>query len=167
MKSKFMLIAFLVSLSACTLKQSDQLTQEQQDAIKKDLGVLIDSMVAAMDRLDAPAGLQFYWDSPDFMAINADGSISDYRALKKMGEEGAKTIASMTISRSKVDFTVLANDAAICTWKSAGTVALKSGTKMTYDPDMLTLVFRKIDNKWKIIYTQESATIVTHKASRD
>lgn len=166
MKLKFMLVAVLVSFSASTQKQSD-LTQQRQDEIKKELKVVIDSMIAAIDRLDAAAGIQFYWDSPDFMAINADGSISDYHALKKMGVEGAKTIASMTISTSQVDFVVLTQDVAICTWRSKGEVALKSGTKMKYDPDVLTLIFRRIDGKWKITYSQESATIVTQKASKE
>jgi ketosteroid isomerase-like protein len=123
-------------------------------------------MIATAVRLDAEAGLRFYWDSPDFIAINPDGSISDYQAIKKLSDEGVKTIAVMTMSTTRADFKVLTQDIVICAWRGKGEVTLKAGTKMSYDPDALTLVFRNIDGKWKIVYSHESATIVTEKVRK-
>ena len=161
-----MIAALLLSFLACTQKQPDQFTQQQKDQIKSDLRVVLDSIIATSLRLDANAGLQFYWDSPDFLAINTDGSQSDYQALKKMGSEGVKTIATMTMSTSRADFSVLTKDIAVCTWIGKGVVTFKSGDIMTYGPDALTLIFRNFDGKWKITYSHESATIVTKKAGK-
>jgi ketosteroid isomerase-like protein len=165
-KSRLMIAALLLSLLACTQKQPDQLTQRQKDQIKNDLKAVVDSMIATALRLDGDAGLQFYWDSPDFLAINPDGSQSDYQAMKRLGIEGVKTIATMTMSASKVDFSVLTKDIAVCTWIGKGEVTFKSGDRMTYDPDALTLLFRNIDGKWKIACSHESATIVKDKVSK-
>ncbi|HTY38207.1 MAG TPA: DUF3804 family protein [Bacteroidota bacterium] len=166
MKSKIFTIVLLLSFGACTQKQSDQLSQQQKDQIRTELRTVVDSMIATSLKLDADAGLQFYWDSPEFLAINPDGSQCDFQALKKMGIEGVKTIASMTLSTSHADISVYAKDLALCTWIGKGEVVLKSGDKMTYDPDALTLLFRKIDGKWKIAYSHESAAIANGKAKK-
>jgi hypothetical protein len=86
--------------------------------------------------------------------------------MKKLAEEGVKTIATMTLTTTHTDVKVLTKDIVLCAWKGKGTVTLKAGDKMTYDPDALTLVFRKIDGKWKIAYSHESATIVTENVGK-
>ena len=161
-----MIVALLLSSFACTQKQPDQLTQQQKDQIKSELRAVLDSIFATSMRLYADAGLQFYRDSPDFLAINPDGSQSDYQAMKRMGSEGVKTIATMTMTTTRADFSVLTKDIAVCTWFGKGTVTFKSGDIMTYGPDALTLIFRNFDGKWKITYSHESATIVTKKANK-
>ncbi len=166
MKPKLMFLASLLFFLGCARNQNDQLTQQQQDQIKQEVRAVVDSMIATALRLDADAGIQFYWDSPDFIAVNPDGSTSDYQAMKKLGTEGVKTIAAMTMSASRTDFRVLTKEIVICAWIGKGEVALKSGVRMTYDPDALTLVFKKIEGKWKVIYSHESATIVTQKVGK-
>jgi uncharacterized protein (TIGR02246 family) len=163
---KYVLTFLLVFLFGCAQKQSDQLTQQQKVQITKDVRAVVDSMIATAERLDGEAGLQFYWDSPDFVAVNPDGSLSDYQAIKKMSDEGVKTISVMTMSTTRAEFRVLTKEIVICAWKGKGEVALKTGDKMTYDPDVLTLVFRNFDGKWKIVYSHESATVVTQKATK-
>jgi hypothetical protein len=162
-KSKLIIAAILFSFAACTQKQSDQLSRQQTDQIKHELKAFVDSMIATSLRLDGEAGIHFYWDSPEFLAINPDGSQSDYQAMKKIGTEGVKTIATMSMSASRCDFTVFSKESAMCCWIGKGEVALKSGDKLTYDPDALTLILRNIDGKWKVAYSHESATIVKGK----
>jgi hypothetical protein len=165
-KSKLIVAAKLLSVAACTQKQSAQLTQQQTDQVKHELKAFVDSMIATSLRLDGEAGIQFYWDSPEFMAINPDGSQSDIQAMKKMADEGVKTIATMSMSATRCDFTVFSMESGMCTWIGKGEVALKSGDKLTYDPDALTMLFRNIDGKWKIVYSHESATIVKSKVGK-
>ena len=166
MKRNILVAALLLFIIGCTPQQSDQLTQQQKDQIKKELTAVVDSMIARFDRLDVNGGFQYSWDSPEYVAFNADGSRSDFQATKKAAIDALGSMVALKISTVREDFTVLSKDLAICAWAGKEEVTLKSGDKVLYDPDATTLIFRKIADQWKAIYSHESATIVTQKADK-
>jgi hypothetical protein len=116
--------------------------------------------------LDAEAGIRYTWDSPEFVAYNPDGSRTDYQAMKKMMLDMPNTVTSLTLTPTRQDFRVLTKDVVVYTWFGKSELVMKTGDKMTYDPDAETFVFNKMNGQWKIVYVQESATIVTQKAGK-
>ena len=167
MKAIIFVAALLVLFVGCApQQQSDQLTQQQKDQIKKDVKAVVDSMVAKDEKLDADGVMARYWDSPDFVSFGPDGSRSDYQAAKKGLADMFSASASLKIFTIREDFIVLSKDIVICAFLAKSEVVLKSGDKMVFDPDAVTLVFQKIAAQWKVIYQHESATIMTQKAGK-
>jgi len=163
---KQLLLLAAIVIAGCTPQQSDQLTQQQKDQIKNEVKVISDSMIAKDERLDIDGVLQYCWDSPDFVAFNPDGSRSDYRAMKKGLADLFSSSASLKILTTREDFIVVTKDIVIDAWIGKSEAVLKSGDKMVFDPDGVTQVFQRIAGQWKVIYSHESATIVTQKAGK-
>ena len=164
MKQLILLIAIL--LAGCTSQQTEQLSQQQQDQIKTEIKVMVDTMFAKVVRLDVRGVIQYYWDSPEFSSYNADGSRSDFAALKKEVAWFADSVTAFKMATVREEFPVLMKDLVICVWVGNDELTLKSGNTINYDPDASTFVFRKIDGTWKIVFTHESATITTQKSGK-
>ena len=164
MKNSTFVAALLFLCFGCTSQQNEELTQQQKDQIKNEVKVLVDSMVAKDNRLDAVGAMRYYWDSPEFVTFNADGTRSDYQTYTKGVLDQFNSFASLKLTNVRQDFVVLSKDIVICAFLGKAEVTLKSGDKVLFDPDAVMMVFKKIAGEWKIVSQQESATIVTQKA---
>jgi len=166
MKANTFIAVVMFVCFGCTSQQSEQLTQQQRDQIKNEVKVVVDSIVAKAERLDIGGTIQYYWDSPEFLAYNPDGSRSDFQALKKMIVWFADSVSAFKLATVRDEFPILTKDLVIYVWCGNDELTLKSGDKIKYDPDAQTFVFRKLDGKWKMVYLHESATITTQKAGK-
>ena len=166
MKANILVSALLLFIIGCTPHQSDRLTQQQKDQIKSEVKATMDSLITEFERMDAKREMEFYWDSPDFVAFNPDGSRSDFVGYDKIIMETFNSAAAIKVLTTREDVIVLTEDLAVCGWSGTTRVTLKSGGSILFDPDALTFVFRKLTSKWKIIYTHESGTITTQKAGK-
>jgi len=163
---KRILLLAAIFIAGCTQQQSDQLTQQQEDKIKNELKVISDSIIARFERLDTDGAMQYYWDSPDFIGVNPDGSRFDFQAMKKAHVDLFSSTASLKILVTRRDFVVLTKDIAIEASVLKAVITPKSGSKMVFDPNSLTLVFQKIVGQWKVILSHQSASLAMEKAGR-
>ena len=186
MKTTIFIAAMLLSVLGCTSQQSDQLTQQQKDQIRKEINVVVDSIFARVERLDA-GWLDYYIDSPDWCMVNADGTRWDYQTTKKVQFDFFNSVISLKWTTTHQDFIFLTKDIVICALdgkdetilKSGDKIkadadlnslygmdetALMSGDKITYDPHAYTMVFKKVADNWEIIYQHDSGIPVTQKA---
>ena len=166
MKATIFIATLLLCIFGCTSKQSEQLTQQQKDQIIKEIKVVGDSLIAKDERLDAVSAFQYYSDSPDWGMVNADGSRWDYQYTKKVQPEFFKTIASWKWTTIHQDFKILAKDIVVCAWDGKDETIMKSGEKITVDPHAYTMIFKKIEGQWKVIYSHDSGVPVTQKAEK-
>ena len=166
MKRNIFVAALLLFIIGCTSQQSDQLTQQQKDQIKSEVKVVVDSIIAKAERLDISGSMQYYWDSPEFVVYNSDGSRSDFQAMKKSVEWFADSVSAFKLATVREEFPVVTKDLVIYAWVGNDELTLKSGDKTKYDPDAETFVFRKLEGKWKIVYLHESAIVTTQKAGK-
>ena len=113
-------------------------------------------MIAMTLRCRASAAAKVYSDDLDFKIVNPDGTVTDFQTMKKSQTEGFKGLDSMNFHTTKTEFTFLEKDLVICTWIGSNDFQLKSGEKMKVDPYVGTLIFKKKDNEWKIIYAHET-----------
>ena len=167
MKTDIFVAALLALFVGCApQQQSDQLTQQQKDQIKSEVKAAADSFFAKVERLDANGALQYVGDSSNFVSYNSDGSHIDFQTLKKASTETFASAISFKATIQKEDFRVVTKDFVVYSRVQRAEVLLKSGDKLTSDPDAMTYLFRKIDGQWKLVYTHESETLVTQKAGK-
>ncbi len=181
-----MFAAFLICISGCKSTQSDLLTPQQKDQIKKEIVVVCDSISVRLHRLDV-GWFDYYVDSPDWAMLNADGSRWDYQTTKKVQPDFFSSVISCKWTMTNQKFIFLTKDIVICSidskdetiLKSAEKInadntlssilttdqsAMKQGDRITTDPHAYTLIFKKVDGQWKVIYSHDSGFPVVQKA---
>lgn len=166
MKAIIIAATLLLFILGCAPRQSDQLNQQQKDQIKNEAKAVIDSITAKVERFDGIGALQYFWDSPEFVMYNPDGSRSDFQAIKKSFTDELVNVAAVKSTTVREEFPVVAKDFVIYSWVGKEEDSMKSGLKITEDPDALTWVFKKVDGQWKVICLHNSATITTQKAGK-
>ena len=163
MKANIFVAALLLFCLGCTSQQSDQLTQQQKDQIKNEVKLPLDSIFAKWERLDVEGALQYY--SPELVVVG-DSSLIDYQACKKGWMDFASSAATAKWTAVRWEFIVLTKDLVISAWMGKVELLLKSGDKMTVDPQGYTDVCKKVGGQWKVVYEHASGIPVTQKAGK-
>jgi hypothetical protein len=157
-----LIAGLLLSFFGCTQKQSDQLTQQQKEQIKKEVKVVLDSIFAKMVEHDGQGALQYY--SPEIVNV-VDTSIINYEAYKKRWLVPVKSEA-ITITPIRENYIVLSKDFVISDWIGNVEISWKSGNKTIFTPICYTNVFKKVDGQWKAIYEHPYGNGVTQAAEK-
>jgi ketosteroid isomerase-like protein len=166
--SVLIIITFLNFFAVCGCKNPDnptadsqpaELTSDEKEIIKNEISNKIEEVIKGVKNLDVDAAAKPYSNDADFRIVNPDATVTDFQTMKDSQSEVFKTLASMDFKTIKQDFTFLTRDLVICTWTGSNDFVLKSGIKMKIDPYVGTLIFRKKDNEWKIIYAHETTAL--------
>lgn len=98
----------------------------------------------------------FALNEPDFAYMEITGAYYDVTAFKKMVHDFYGAIKTEILRKGNEKFYYL-NENNVLWSSSAGiTVDYKDGKREVYEPFGITLLLRKKDNKWKIVFIQES-----------
>jgi ketosteroid isomerase-like protein len=156
MKTKiFIVVLFFTFFASCTPKE--ELTQQDKDQIKKEVSAVFANMVTSYEQLNMEAMLKYYWDSPDFIYVNADGTTIEQKDLKKTFEEVYKTFGALKIITAREEYRILKKDIVLCLWLGKSEANMKDGSLITYNTDAVSFLFQKINEEWKVIYQSESS----------
>lgn len=142
--------------NSTTGTESRDISSDEKGHIEKAISDRIEEIIKGAKELNVEGALMPYSDDPDFKIVNPDGSVTDFPTMRNAQAEAFKTLASLDFKTIKQDFTFLANNLVICTWTGSNEFELKSGEKMKIDPYVGTMIFKKMDNEWKIIYAHET-----------
>jgi ketosteroid isomerase-like protein len=162
MKANALVGFLLLCCLGCTSQQSDQLTQQQKDRITGEVKAVYDGIMAKWRALDAEGVLQYY--SPDMVCVSG-GVRHDFQAYRKNWIDYVNSRAAITVTPTREDLVVLADDVVIATWVGRVVSSMKSGDKRTTDPTIYTNVLKKVGDQWKIVYEHGSGTVVPETAA--
>ncbi len=136
--------------------QPASMSPQEQEATKKELIEAVNTIVRGLEKMDAEVLFQSYSNSPDFILFATDGSMADYQAAKNHHVQWFKSLSLLKVTTVEDQFRFLPGNVAVCAWHAHFEMTLKTGG----DPKMdfaITLMFKKIDNHWKVVYQQTSA----------
>ena len=146
---------------------STEISSDEREISKKAISERIEEIIKAAKELDVDAALKPYASDADFKIVNPDASVTGFQTMKNAQAEAFKTVVSMNFRTLKQEFIFLTKNLVICTWTGSNEFELKTGEKMKIDPYVGTMIFRRTDNEWKIIYAHETTaspvTIETKK----
>jgi hypothetical protein len=148
----------LLILFSCCMPQTDQLTLQQKDKIKKEITEVFDSIMARLERLDAEGALQYY--SPNFVAFGSDGVQSSFQELKKYYLDFYNSSTSYKWTSYSFNFLSINKDVVVITTDGKNEAIMKSGGKLLVDPSHYTFAFEKIESQWKLFYHHFSGTFL-------
>lgn len=160
MKALIFISSLLVLFLGCTSQPDCQLTEQQKEEIKAEAKTALDSLIMKFEEVNVKGALGFYWNSPDFIAIDGTGELGDYASNEKVATEFGDMSSSIKLTTYHEKYRVFTKDIVLCTWIGKEEVELKSGGNLVFDPMAETLILQKIDGKWKVAYDHQSATML-------
>lgn len=99
-----------------------------------------------------------YWDTQEFIAVG-NGQVYDFSGFKEGNKQYFEVLENQQFTEGETKYTFLDQKTVIVTWSGSGLALLKDSQKLKIDPYAVTLVFRKMEEGWKVIYTHESNVI--------
>ena len=153
-------LPFLVSIGCA--RQSEQLTQQQQDEIKSQVKVSADSVIARWVRRDGKGAMEYY--APDVVIV-ADTMRMGFQAYRQGWMAYDSAAAAVKVKPIREDFIALAKNLAVWNWVGNVELDLKSGDTVTTTPQMYSQVMKKVADRWMVVFSHPSGVDVMHKAA--
>lgn len=144
-----------LSISSCQNTTSEWTSQEKEQA-KKEISLRIDDIVQGAKHLNIDEAMRSYSNFDDFILINPDGSSYNYQKMKTVNSEALKEMNSLEFSTIKKEYRFLAKNLVLCTWFGKNNIEFKSGDKLKIESYTGSLLFKKENDSWSIIYAHES-----------
>lgn len=149
----------LTSLSLFSCKnESSELTSKEKETIKKEISAQVEKIVKGAGQLNIEMAMSPYSNASDFLVVNPDGTFLDYNGMKEANTESFKQLNSMKFVTKNEQFKFLTKNKVLLTWYGQNEFEMKTGEKMKIESYVGTMLFKKIDNEWKIVYAHESAS---------
>jgi len=131
------------------------LTPQDQDTTKKEIREAVKLICQSLEKMDVEALFQSFSDSSDF--FTTDGSMINLQAFKNHNDAWFNSLSDLKVTTISEYYRFLPGNTVICGWTGKFEMTLKSGEQLKINKFGITYIFRKIDNKWKVIHQHSSA----------
>ena len=101
--------------------------------------------------------LQCYAENPEFIAISADGNMRNFQDFKKICKDYYDSLKEQKVTTTREIFHVLEDNLVILGWTGNINAFFKNGDVMKMEHYSITFLFKKLNGKWKVIHSHESA----------
>ncbi len=144
-------------LFSCTQKSNSVLSEVQKKEIQEELQPVIAQIYEAAAHVDTTKLYEvFSFADNDFMYIETSGAFYDQAAYKQMVRQFYGPLTSEMIAKGTEKYTYLSKDNILWSYSGALTATYKNGQQVKYEPFGMSLLFRKTNSKWKVVFLQES-----------
>ena len=153
MKTRLIFLVLLIVSFSCGTNNKP-LSDAQKEKIKGEVKEVVNTFVKGCEELNFDMAVEPFLDSPDFEYVG-NGKTYNYQELMAMRPLFDKMLSQkLTIVSEK--FKVLDNSNVVYTANSKWLQNYKDGHSILEDPEAFMFMFKKIDNKWRIIYWVDS-----------
>jgi hypothetical protein len=156
MKTKYLLTITILGIIACTSRNQSLLSQSEKEKVVKEIDIIINSISDGWRNLNVnKAFKESFSDSPDFNYVGIDGSIMTYTNFFNIAKKEFDSQKKCEFNINEKKILVISKDIAVVSLNYSGTF-YSADSKLTFPNCGGTLIFKKIDDKWKVIHFQES-----------
>ena len=156
---KLLLILLPIIILSCGPKTESNIAENEKEIIKAELQSLMNQIIQNNEIGNLEKSIEPYLDSPEFMSIT-NGQISDYNELSNAHEQYFEALKFQKFSESTLIYTFLNSENVIITWGCTALVQMKNEQEIKIDPYTATLIFKKVDDLWKVVYAHGSGVFV-------
>ena len=156
-----LLIATL--LFSCTQKSNNVLNEVQKKELQEELQPVIAQIYEAAAHVDTTKLYEvFSFENNEFTYIETSGVFYDQAAYKQMVRQFYGPLTSEIIAKGIEKYTYLSKDNILWSYSGALTATYKNGQQVKYEPFGMSLLFKNINSKWKVVFLQESTQEPPH-----
>jgi hypothetical protein len=155
MKTNLFFMLALIFFFGCVKQEPTIMTSKEQATAKKEIKEVVNLIVKGLEKLDSETAFQYYSKNNDFILFTVYGTMADYQTAKDEHAAWFNTLSAIKVTTIKEEFRFLPDNIVIYPWLGKFEMTLMTGEQVTVDFGV-TMIFRKINNQWIVIYQQTS-----------
>ena len=133
------------------------LQNSEKKIIEDDLNLAIDQLISGCESLNMELAFEIFNDSPDFYMMGTGGNLCDYRTYLSDNFAYLGGCESFKLKTFNRVIHIIDKITAVFSWAYGVEAKQKTGEIDIIDNAGASFFFRKINNKWKVIYYHESS----------
>jgi len=155
MKTNFVLMILLVAVFSCCTNPGKPLSGTDKYLMKTDVKQIVNTIIKGCEEAKFETAMAPFLDSPDLRYI-VNGSVFTYKDVVSEMKPIFDLLSNQKVTLFTEEFSFPDNSTVLYTSASRWEMNYKDGHSTIAEPMAWFLLFKKIDNKWKVIYGVES-----------
>ena len=152
MKTRLVFLLLLIVSIACT--NNKPVSDAQKEKIKGEIKEVVNTFIKGCEEANADMVMESFLDSPDFIDIT-NGMTFNYKELMAM-KPNFDAILNQKCTIVDEKYIFLDKLTVLYTAETKWSTNYKDGHSSITDPQAFLIIFKKIDNRWKVIYLVDS-----------
>ena len=154
MKTRLVLLVLLIVCFSCGTNNKP-VSDAQKEKIKGEVKEVVNALFKSAEEANFDKAIESWFDSPDFL-YTYNGNSFDYKGCV----DAMKPVFSSLINQKSTiiseKIAVLDNSTVMYTANTKWLMNFKDGHAILQDPWTVLFMFKKIDSKWRVIYSIKS-----------
>ena len=153
MKKRFIFLVLLIVCFSCE-SSNKPLSDAQKEKIKGEVKEVVNDFIKGCEETNADMVMESFLDSPDFIDIT-NGMTFSYKEMMDM-KPNFNAILNQKCTLINEKFAFPDKSIVLYTAETKWSTNYKDGHSSITDPQVFLITFKKIDNKWRVIYLVDS-----------
>jgi len=153
MKIRFFFQVLLLICFSCTTNNKP-ISDAQKEKVKGEIKEIVNTFIKGCEEANADMVMESFVDSPDFVDIT-NGMTFSYKEMMAM-KPNFDAILNQKCTMVNEKYTFLDKSTVLYTAETKWSTNYKDGHSSITDPQAFLFTFKKIDDKWRIIYLVDS-----------
>jgi hypothetical protein len=162
MKTKLIFLVLLIASFSCGTNKS--VSDSEKDKIKVAIKEVVNTFIKGCEEANFDMAIEPFFDSPDFVFIN-NGKTLSYKEVVDGSKPVFNTLLNQQITIIDEKYAFPDNSTVLYTVNVKSLANYKDGHSLLADPEVLLFIFKKIDNRWRVIYYVDSYVEQSVKSS--
>jgi hypothetical protein len=154
MKTKLIFLALLIACFSCG-KNNTPVSDAQKEKIKGEVKEVVNAIIKGAEEANFDMATEPWLDSPDFVYIY-NGKTFTYKDFVDGMKPYIGTLINQKCTILDEKYAILDNSTVLYTANSRWVMNFKDGHSILQDPWATNFIFKKVDNRWRVIYCAES-----------
>jgi hypothetical protein len=154
MKTRLIFLVLLVLCYSCGTNNKP-VSDAQKEKIKGEVKEVVNTIFKGAEEANFEMATETWLDSPDFVLIN-NGMTLSYKEVVDAFKPLFGTLLNQKITIVDEEYAVLDKSTVLYTTNCKSLMNFKDGHSTLADPEAMQFMFKKINNRWKVIYAVDS-----------
>jgi hypothetical protein len=163
MKTRLIFLVLLIVCFSCGTNNKP-VSDAQKEKIKGEVKEVVHAIFKGAEEANFDMVVETWYDSPDFVYM-CNGKTYNYKECMDEMKQFLNVLLNQKCTILDEKYAVLDNSTVLGTINTKWLMNYKDGHSVLQDPWAVQFTFKKIDNRWKVIYHVESGFEKIVKAS--
>ena len=154
MKTRLIFLLLLIVCISCGTNNKPA-SDAQKEKIKGEVKEVVNTYFKGAEEANADMIIGTYFDSPDFVLIN-NGMTLSYKEVVDAFKPLFGTLLNQKVTIVDEEYAVLDKSTVLYTTNCNSLMNFKDGHSTLADPEAMLFMFKKINNRWRVIYVVDS-----------
>ena len=153
MKTRLVILIMLIGCFSCGINNKP-VTDAQKEKIKGEIKEVVNTFIKGIEEANADMVMESFLDSPDFVDIT-NGMVFGFKELVAM-KPNFDAILNQKCTIVSEKYAFLDKLTVLYTAETKWSTNYKDGHSSITDPQAFLIIFKKINNRWKVIHLVDS-----------